>query len=156
WIPAKGTTAMIYYTREDIPYHFALADAFTVCDSYFCSLMGPTDPNRYHLWTGWVGNDGHGGGPVVNNDELGYDMSSYPERLQASGISMNVYQDNGVGLTQNGFWGWTADPYIGNFGDNSLLYLHQYQNAAPGTPLANAAKVGTNIAVSGTLFDMFR
>jgi phospholipase C len=33
--------------------------------------MGPTDPNRYHMWTGWVGNDGSGGGPdmtlVVTN-----------------------------------------------------------------------------------------
>src|SRR5262249_22537749 len=78
WIPSKGTTAMIYYARDDIPYHFALADAFTVCDAYYCSLIGPTDPNRYHLWTGWVGNDGQGGGPVINNAELGYDWSSYP------------------------------------------------------------------------------
>ena len=30
------------------------------------------------------------------------------------------------------FWGWTDDPYIGNYGDNSLLYFHQYQNALPG------------------------
>jgi len=33
-------------TREDIPYHFALADAFTVGDAYYCSIMGPTNPNR--------------------------------------------------------------------------------------------------------------
>jgi phospholipase C len=43
------------------------------------------------------------------------------------------------------FWGWTDDPYIGNYGDNSLLYFHQYQNAPAGTPLANKAKTGTNI-----------
>jgi phospholipase C len=30
-------------------------------------------------------------------------------------------------------------------GDNSLLYFHQYQNALPGTPLANKAKTGTEI-----------
>jgi phospholipase C len=56
-----------------------------------------------------------------------------------------VYQDSGVGLDAAGFWGWTADPYIGNFGDNSLLYFHQYQKAEPGTPLADRAKTGTAI-----------
>jgi phospholipase C len=156
WIPSKGSTAMSYLTRHDIPYHYALADAFTVCDAYYCSLMGPTDPNRYHLWTGWTGNDGKGGGPVITNAEAGYDWSSYPERLQSAGITWKVYQDAGVGLDGPGFWGWTDDPYIGNYGDNSLLYLHQYQNALPGTPLADYAKTGTNIAVNGTLFDLFR
>ena len=36
WIPNKGTTTMAYFTREDIPFHYALADAFTVCDAYHC------------------------------------------------------------------------------------------------------------------------
>lgn len=62
---------MVYNTRQDIPYHFALADAFTICDGYHCSLLGPTDPNRYYMWTGWVGDDGSGGGPVVDNAEAG-------------------------------------------------------------------------------------
>src|SRR6266850_6090627 len=47
WVPNKGVTSMTYHTRKDIPFHFALADAFTICDAYHCSLMGPTDPNRY-------------------------------------------------------------------------------------------------------------
>jgi phospholipase C len=145
WVPNKGVTTMTHHTRTDLPYQFALADAFTVCDNYHCSLLGPTDPNRYHMWTGWVGNDGAGGGPVISNAELGYDWSTYPERLERAGISWKVYQDAGVGLDAAGFWGWTDDPYIGNYGDNSLLYFHQYQNAAPGTPLADRAKTGTSI-----------
>jgi phospholipase C len=145
WVPNKGVTTMTYHTRADLPYQFALADAFTVCDNYYCSLMGPTDPNRYHMWTGWVGNDGAAGGPVITNAEAGYDWSTYPERLERDGISWKVYQDSGVGLDSAGFWGWTDDPYIGNYGDNSLLYFHQYQNAAPGTPLADRAKTGTTI-----------
>jgi len=145
WVPQKGITTMTYHTRADLPYQFALADAFTVCDNYHCSLMGPTDPNRYHMWTGWVGNDGQGGGPVITNAEAGYDWSTYPERLQRAGISWKVYQDVGVGLDAAGFWGWTEDPYIGNYGDNSLLYFHQYQYAVPGTPLADRARIGTNI-----------
>jgi phospholipase C len=156
WVPAKSPISMAYLKRNDIPYHYALADAFTVCDAYHCSVMGPTDPNRYHMWTGWAGNDGKGGGPVISNAEVGYDWKTYPERLQAAGVSWKVYQDIGTGLTAEGFWGWTDDPYIGNFGDNSLLYFHQYQNALPGNPLADRAKTGTHIAAGGTLFDVFR
>jgi phospholipase C len=144
---------MAYFTRRDIPFHYALADAFTICDGYHCSLLGPTDPNRYHMWTGWVGNDGRGGGPVINNAEAGYDWSTYPERLERAGISWKIYQDSGVGLDAAGFWGWTSDAYIGNYGDNSLLYFHQYQNALPGSPLYEKARKGTNIAVPGTPFD---
>jgi phospholipase C len=146
WVPNKGAVAMTHQTRSDIPYHFALADAFTICDAYHCSVMGPTDPNRYHMWSGWVGNDGSGGGPVITNAEVGYDWSTYPERLERAGISWKVYQDSGVGLTAAGFWGWTGDkPYVGNFGDNALLYFHQYQSARPGNPLADKAKTGTTI-----------
>jgi len=154
WIPNKGTTTMAYFTREDIPFHYALADAFTICDAYHCSLLGATDPNRYHMWTGWVGNDGSGGGPVVDNSELGYGWSTYPERLEAAGISWKIYQDIGLGLDAAGFWGWTEDPFIGNYGDNSLLYFDQYRNAAPGDPLYDKARTGTNVLNAGTYFDM--
>jgi phospholipase C len=132
WIKNKSRSTMAYLTRRDIPFHYALADAFTICDAYFCSLMGPTDPNRYHMWTGWVGNDGLGGGPVINNAEEGYDWSTYPERLERAGISWKIYQDN------------------------SLLYFHQYQNANPCEPLYEKARRGTNILVGGTLFDILR
>ncbi|MGC1548945.1 MAG: phospholipase C, phosphocholine-specific [Rhodanobacter sp.] len=154
WVPNKGTTTMAYLTRNDIPFHYALADAFTICDAYHCSLMGPTDPNRYYMWTGWVGNDGTGGGPVVDNAEAGYGWSTYPEVLEKVGISWKVYQDIGTGLDANGYWGWTDDPYIGNYGDNSLLYFNQYRNASPGNPLYDKARTGTNISVSGTPFDI--
>ena len=81
------------------------------------------------MWTGWVGNDGKGGGPVIDNAEAGYDWTTYPERLQKAGVSWKIYQDIGDGLDAAGSWGWTDDAYIGNYGDNSLLYFHQYQNA---------------------------
>jgi phospholipase C len=155
WVPNKTPTSMAHLTRADIPFHYALADAFTVCDAYHCSLLGPTDPNRYHMWTGWVGNDGKGGGPVVDNAEQGYSWSTYPEKLQAAGVSCKIYQDAGTGLTAEGYWGWTGNPYIGNYGDNSLLYFKQYQNAEAGSPLAKLALTGTNISAGGTLFDLF-
>ncbi len=145
WVPYKGTTTMAYLTRQDIPFHYQLADAFTICDAYHCSINSSTDPNRYYMWTGWVGNDGNGGGPVIDNAEVGYSWSSYPEVLENANISWKIYQDMGTGLDANGSWGWTSDnPYIGNYGDNSLLYLNQYRNAQPGNPLYDKARTGTN------------
>ena len=147
WIDSKGIVAMTHNKRSDVPYHFALADAFTLCDAYHCSLMGPTDPNRYYMWSGWVGNDGSGGGPVITNAEAGYSWKTFPERLLEAGVSWKVYQDKGDGLfaSDTVWWGWTGDAFIGNYGDNSLLYFKQYQNAQPGTPLAERAKSGTEI-----------
>jgi len=156
WIPSKGTTTMAYLTRHDIPFHYQLADAFTVCDAYHCSFMGSTDPNRYYMWTGWTGNDGQGGGPVLNNAEAGYGWKTYPEVLEKAGVSWKIYQDVGVGLDAPGYWGWTDNPYIGNYGDNALLYFHQYQNALPGSPLYEKARTGTNISAGGTLFDVLK
>ncbi len=155
WVPAKGTTTMAHLDRSDIPFHYALADAFTICDAYHCSLLGPTDPNRYYMWTGWVGNDGKNGGPVIDNAEAGYDWSTFPERLQAAGVSWKIYQDIGTGLTQAGEWGYTSDAYIGNYGDNSLLYFHQYQNAPDGSPLAQRARTGTDISAGDSPFAGF-
>lgn len=116
------------YLGLDAAFHYQLADAFTVCDAYHCSFIGNTDPNRY-LWSGWTGNDGKGGGPVLYNDELGYDWTTYPERLEQAEVSWKVYQDEGNGLDAAGSWGWTEDAYIGNYGDNSLLYFNRYRNA---------------------------
>jgi phospholipase C len=55
WVPKKTALTMGYFTREDIPFYYALADAFTICDAYYCSLHGPTDPNRMFLFTGTSG-----------------------------------------------------------------------------------------------------
>jgi phospholipase C len=156
WVPAKTYLTMAHLQRGDIPYQYALADAFTLCDAYHCSLLGPTDSNRCHMFTGWVGNDGNGGGPVIDNSEGGYTWSTFPEVLEAAGISWRVYQDVGTGLDAAGSWGNTSNAYIGNYGDNSLLRFDQYRNAQPGSALYERARAGTNAAVSGTLFDNFR
>lgn len=149
WVPAKGSTCMAYLEREDIPFHYALADAFTLCDGYHCAIPSSTNPNRYYLWTGCVGNDGSGGGPALNNAGSDYHWTTYPERLEQAGVSWKVYQDIGDGLDKAGAWGWTKDPYVGNYGDNALLYFRQYQNARPGQPLYDKARTGTDIQASG-------
>jgi len=118
WVSAKGALTMGHYTRDDIPFHFALADAFTLCDHYFCSVMGPTEPNRLYLWTGTIDPNGSAGGPVIDNSETGYRWSTYPERLQAAGVSWKIYQN-------------TED----NYDDNALAWFDQFRHARPGSPL---------------------
>ncbi|WP_156188175.1 phosphocholine-specific phospholipase C [Arsenicicoccus sp. oral taxon 190] len=156
WLPAKGTTTMAHLERRDAAFHYQLADAFTVCDGYYCSFIGNTDPNRYYLWSGWVGNDGKGGGPELYNEELGYGWTTYPERLEAAGVSWKVYQDEGTGLDAAGSWGWTQDPYIGNYGDTSLLYFNSYRNAKPGDPLYEKARRGTTARTGDDYFRILR
>ncbi|MER5933040.1 phospholipase C, phosphocholine-specific [Streptomyces sp. NPDC002054] len=156
WVPAKTANTMAYMTRGDMPFHFALADAFTVCDAYHCSFIGATDPNRYYMWTGYTGNDGTGGGPVMGNQELGYGWTTYPERLEAAGVSWKIYQDIGDGLNAAGHWGWINDAFRGNYGDNSLLYFNSFRNAQPGSPLHEKARTGTNAKAGEGLFDRLR
>jgi phospholipase C len=98
--PGNGPVTMGYYDREDIPVHRALAEAFTICDHYFCSVMGPTDPNRLYWMTGTIDPDGQAGGPVLEtalDPKAGvYSWRTYPEQLQEAGISWKIYQDQGV------------------------------------------------------------
>jgi phospholipase C len=158
WAAHQGPMAMSYMTRDDIPYHYALADAFTVGDAYHCSIMGPTNPNRMYLWTGCIGNvnylgsggtDGLGAGPVTSNglsvNNAYFVFETLPEVLLAAGISCKTYQDLAGATFSPDFGDGTGNSFAGNFTDNSLLYFNQYATAAPGSPLFNAGATGTQI-----------
>jgi phospholipase C len=114
-----GQYTMAYFQRADVPFHWALADAFTICDGYHCSMLGPTWPNRLYLMTGQVDPGGVAGGPVYSNavPAEGYSWKTYPELLTDAGVSWKVYQE------------------IDNYGMNVLEYFDQYQNAPVSSPL---------------------
>jgi len=114
-----GYTWFTYYNRTNLSFYYALADAYTICDAKFCSFYGPTFPNRLYLFTGTIDAAGLAGGPALNNSvpTNGYSWTTYPERLQAAGVSWKVYRPPGD-------W----------FGD-ALQWFTQYQNASPGNPL---------------------
>ncbi len=63
-----GTMTMGYYERADLPFHWALADEFTLCDAYHCSILGPTNPNRLMAQTGTIDPSGKHGGPVIAHE----------------------------------------------------------------------------------------
>jgi phospholipase C len=100
WVPAhraadgaSGPLTMGYLTREDLPFYYALADAFTICDGYHCSIFGPTHPNRYFLMTATIEPGGSLGGPALDNKGRAYRWETYPERLEKAGVSWRIYHD---------------------------------------------------------------
>jgi phospholipase C len=69
-----------------------------VCDSYFCPVLGPTDPNRVMGISGTIDPDGKAGGPLLETAVLNrlsqfgkLRWETMPERLQAAGVSWKVY-----------------------------------------------------------------
>ena len=158
WPASKGPVTMAYLNRDDIPYHYALADAFTVGDGYHCSIFGPTNPNRCYLWTGCIGNvnylgaggtDGQGSGPVTGNglgkNNAPWVWHTFPEVLQAAGVKWKIYQDLAGTTFAPDLGDGTANSFAGNFTDNSMLYFNQYSTAAQNSPLFQNACTGTNL-----------
>ncbi|KIA60988.1 phospholipase C [Nocardia vulneris] len=98
WIPAKTPATMTYYERRDIPLQYELAETFTLCDAYHCSLFGGTNPNRNYFFTGTTGFEPGTRKRAVANDAYeidhpGYAWTTYPERLEAAGVSWQIYQE---------------------------------------------------------------
>src|SRR5882724_6696535 len=117
------------YDREDLPFYYALADAFTICDQHFCSSLTGTTPNRLHLWTGTIREKPDAASvPKVRNSDVDYGSTAawktFPERLQEAGISWRVYQ-NELSV-ESGLEG-EGDAWLANFTDNPLEWFDQYQ-----------------------------
>jgi phospholipase C len=97
----NGPAVMGYYERADIPVHYALVDAFTVCDHYHCSVLGPTDPNRLYWVSATIDPDGNNGGPLLDTPlsipKNKYSWLTYPEALQEAGVSWKVYANKDFG-----------------------------------------------------------
>ncbi|WP_327175106.1 phospholipase C, phosphocholine-specific [Streptomyces sp. NBC_01335] len=114
WVAGVGSVRSLgYLDRSDLPFHYALADAYTVCDAYFCSTLSATGPNRTYLWSGKVDAASYDGG-----DESGLTWQNYAQALQAAGVSWRVYQN-------------AQD----NYGDNGCAYFKAFASAGAGDPL---------------------
>lgn len=134
WIPAKSPLCMGYHTRADLPFYYALADAFTVCDAYHCSIFAQTNPNRLFLFTGTSGlaagddskivvanppeEKNNNSNPAEDSPEFkGLAWPTYAERLQAAGVNWRVYQE------------------YDNYGDNGLAYFKSFRGIGPDSEL---------------------
>ncbi|WP_242206660.1 phosphocholine-specific phospholipase C [Aestuariivivens insulae] len=115
-----------YYNREDIPFYYAFADAFTVFDQHFCSSLTGTTSNRHFFWSGTI-RETPTSTPCVRNSESYYNSEakwkSFPERLEENGISWRVYQ-NEISL-QTELKDEDAS-LLANFTDNNLEWFAQF------------------------------
>ncbi len=121
WPKYKNDNSMGYYRRADIPFQFALAEAFTLCDAYHCSITTGTDPNRITFWSGsnfnpelaarginctdldsepnnlrcWIGNPetDKWPDPGYSYQSSAFTWPTLPDLLEAAGISWRIYQD---------------------------------------------------------------
>jgi phospholipase C len=117
-----------FYNRDDVPFYYALADAFTICDQHFCSSITPTLPNRLFYWTGSVREKQTPDSPAcVRNEQIDEELlvgwKTFPERLEDLGISWKIYQNDltvKTGLNED------EEPWLGNFGCNVMEYFEQY------------------------------
>lgn len=100
---SRGAMTMGYYRRQDLPFYWGLADAFTLCDAYHCSVLGPTHPNRLMANSGTIDPTGANGGPVTETSAASANLWSctwptMPEVLEDAGVSWKVYHPSNIGL----------------------------------------------------------
>src|ERR1700722_17613053 len=144
WPKFKTPISMGHYRREDIPFQFALAEAFTLCDAYHCSVTTGTDPNRIVFWSGsnfnptlrargidctnadsepnnlrcWIKGQLPTPGYTYQGSALTW--PTIPDLLESAGISWRIYQDPNDN--------WTGAMHGG-------LAFASFRNAKPGSPL---------------------
>jgi phospholipase C len=141
-----GAMTMGYYTRRDLPFHWSLADHFTLCDSYFSSVLGPTHPNRLMDNTGMIDPAGHHGGPITEtNASINPDFlwtctwSTVQEHLEDKGVPWKVYHPSNAHVTGKfaplkKFPTWdpsiysATSPYVLFLTDHVLPYFKAYKN----------------------------
>jgi phospholipase C len=123
--PANGVLTMGYYTRQDLGFYYALADAFTIGDGYHSSVMGPTGPNRLYALSGTIDPGGLRGGPAIgnggSNTQFAVSWRTMPEQLEGAGVSWKTYNPPGRSYQP-------SNPYALVVSDNILLSFKQYQD----------------------------
>ncbi|MGN6492664.1 MAG: phosphocholine-specific phospholipase C [Agriterribacter sp.] len=144
WPLFKTPYSMAYYTREEIPFQYAMAEAFTISDAYHCSIATGTDPNRIMFWSGSNFNPEKRAAGINCTDEdsepvnvrcwitgkmpdpgytyrlNGFKWPTIPDVLQEAGISWRIYQD------PNNNWSGAM---------HGCLAFDSFRNAKPGSPI---------------------
>lgn len=135
WLEAKKSgnkkysvmpLTMGHYTREDLPFNYAFADAFTICDQHFSSGMTSTWPNRLFMWSGTIRGEQSGEAKAFIRNDIPYGEAhwmTFPEHLEENGISWKVYQND---VECGGGFSGEERSWLANFGCNLLENFSQY------------------------------
>ncbi|MES3017766.1 MAG: phospholipase C, phosphocholine-specific [Bacteroidota bacterium] len=144
WPMFKTPYSMAYYTREEIPFQYALAESFTLSDAYHCSVATGTDPNRIVFWSGsnfnpekraqginctdkdsepvnlrcWI--KGKMPEPGYTYRGNAFNWPTIPDVLEKAGISWRIYQN------PNDNWSGAM---------HGALAFESFRNAKPGSSI---------------------
>lgn len=144
WPLFKTPYSMAYYTREEIPFQYALAESFTISDAHHCSIATGTDPNRIMFWSGsnfdpeqraaginctdkdsepvnlrcWIKGIMPDPGYAYQGNALKW--PTIPDILEKEGISWRIYQDPNDN--------WTGAMH-------GCLAFESFRNAKPGSAI---------------------
>jgi phospholipase C len=144
WPRYKNAISMGYFNQNEIPFQFALANAFTVCDAYHCAMHAGTDANRSFFLTGtngavptgtaFVTNEWDAIDGTANGVNTGYTWTTYAERLEAAGVRWMSYQN-----------------MPDEWGDNMLGAFRQFKraNIASGYPVSSGGAPGKPYTSTG-------
>jgi phospholipase C len=80
----NGERAMGYMEESDLPFYYGLAKTFAIGDRFFCSVLGPTYPNRFFYLA--ATSDGR-----INNQLVAFTRDSIFDRLDDAGVSHKIY-----------------------------------------------------------------
>jgi phospholipase C len=142
---SNGAMTMGYYDRSDLAFYYALADAFTLCDAYHCSILGPTHPNRLMANTGTIDPAGTHGGPVTDTNVTpdvvwNCTWTTMQEVLEDAGVSWKVYSPTNLGVSSRyssllGYPSWDPalynpilNPEVMGLSDHVLPYFSAFRD----------------------------
>jgi phospholipase C len=127
---SSGEVALGFYNAEELPFYYSLFDApdAALCGNYFCSMLGPSSPNRFYLMSGTSGG-------VTSNGFCCFgvfDSGQWPiilDLLDEAGVTWKIYNRNGFDDVLNSdvenvaaFWSrWARDPRTVGTHDAYLL-----------------------------------
>ncbi len=147
WVPLKSRQSMGCMNADDLPFYYQLANAFTVCDAYHCSVFSATDPNRFYLWSGTVpppmnfpDNYGSCGYNADIRCDINIDITaamhgqSAQARRTAVAAGIADWKTYAETLTENGIT-WKIYQEYDNYADNYLQYFKNFRIDNNGTPI---------------------
>ncbi len=154
--PEAGAATMGYYEQADIPFFRAMANEFTLCDHYHCSVLGPTYPNRLYSVAGTIDPDGENGGPLIETTAISpgltgptpFTFATMAEQLQAAGVTWKSYSGAGLGIEDNVlafFKNMVNDPTLRNLAFNQT-YPDNFKKDLAHGELPQVSWINTSLA----------
>jgi phospholipase C len=86
WLRANDLWSIGYYEQSDLPFLGKVAPAFTACDRFFASIMGPTFPNRFYSLSAVTDR--------LQNDEVPVNLPTIFDRFAGKKIPAAYYYGN--------------------------------------------------------------